>query len=136
MPIDHDGGFKLPANHHNTTTNIFRHGLCAFKASVNERKEASIYLDITKNFEDITNLLLELKDNKNQSLHQKESPSGNERKAEPKDEPASKKRQQKSQKQHAAVETVTAFTQTLQKPDYSFRARNSHVPQPQKLRIL
>ena len=125
MPIDHDG-FESSANHHNTTTNLFKHGLFAFKASVNRRKEASLYLDITKNFEDITNLLLELKYNKDQRLHREESPSGNKRKAGPTAKPAPKKRQ----KQHAAVKTTTAITQAPQKPDYSFRARNSRFPDP------
>ena len=133
MPIDHGGSKSLADHHHNTTTKLFTRGLIDFKASVDERMMANLYLDILKSLKHSTNLANELSYNISRRLQQNESHAGNKRSihaARMTTKPATKKRQKISEKQHAAVRKLTSPSKALQKPDYSFRARNSMFPDP------
>ncbi|WP_317205542.1 hypothetical protein [Janthinobacterium sp.] len=127
--IDHGSSEPLAVLYRNTTTKLFKRGLLDFKASVVKRMEATLYIELAKNAENLTISLEELLYNYDRRLRQQESITGNKRKVGP-TKLAPRKRQKKSQKQHAAFEKATVITQAPQKPHYTFWARDSMFPDP------
>ena len=101
---------------------------------------ASLALSITKSVENITKSVEEITEsinainyNYDRRLRQEESHSGNKRIRHASGlttKPEPTKRQKKSQQFAAVEKTTTALSKVSEKPNYSFRARNSMFPDP------
>ena len=127
MPIDH-GGFESPVDHQrNMTTKLFTRGLLDFKASVDNRMRATLFLEILETQENLAILLNKLEYNWNRRLRQEASHSGNKRKVRMTTNPAPRKRQKTC---HNETNKPTTTTTTQAVKGYCFVARNTMFPDP------